>query len=495
MVLFLAVFIGLTVAMGLLFISSFGFYAYYQFSGKIVPGVEVGAVKLGGKTTTEAAIELQKVWNLETRIQVTNGIQSYELSPAELGLSIDPLQTAGKAHEVAHGGWMVDEISQLVKSIKDGWQVAPVITLDSELARLQLEALAPQMSGASKNAAIHVESGEIVAVPGELGYTVNIEDTLADLNADPGRILTTGVLQLTLKPVIPAVMDAGEALAEAQVFLDTPVCIEAYDPISNQYNHWQVPQTELATWLLVDTDPNGSPLALDPRHVGSYLNKLSQELAPDQYLDSARYREVLAESIINGQSHLITVSHHPTTYAIQPNDTLLKIGWKLRMPYWMILQANPDVDPDALWVGTELVIPSRDKLLPLPVVLGKRIVISISKQHIWIYKDGEQIRDYKISTGIDRSPTQPGVFQVQTHDSNAYASVWDLYMPNFIGIYESWPGFMNGIHGLPTLSNGRRLWANILGSPASYGCIILDLKPSDWLFNWAEKGVVVEILP
>jgi lipoprotein-anchoring transpeptidase ErfK/SrfK len=78
---------------------------------------------------------------------------------------------------------------------------------------------------------------------------------------------------------------------------------------------------------------------------------------------------------------------------------------------------------------------------------------------------------------------------------NAYASVWDLHMPDFLGIYEAWPGFMNGIHGLPTLSGGRRLWADILGRPASYGCIILDLDDAAWLYNWAENGVVVEIHP
>jgi lipoprotein-anchoring transpeptidase ErfK/SrfK len=54
---------------------------------------------------------------------------------------------------------------------------------------------------------------------------------------------------------------------------------------------------------------------------------------------------------------------------------------------------------------------------------------------------------------------------------------------------------MNGIHGLPVLSNGQRLWANVLGQPASYGCIILDLQPAKWLYNWAEDGVVVEIQP
>ena len=68
-------------------------------------------------------------------------------------------------------------------------------------------------------------------------------------------------------------------------------------------------------------------------------------------------------------------------------------------------------------------------------------------------------------------------------------------MPNFLGIYEAWPGFMNGIHGLPMLSNGRRLWGSILGHPASFGCIILTLDAAKWLYDWAENGVVVEIQP
>jgi lipoprotein-anchoring transpeptidase ErfK/SrfK len=52
---------------------------------------------------------------------------------------------------------------------------------------------------------------------------------------------------------------------------------------------------------------------------------------------------------------------------------------------------------------------------------------------------------------------------------------------------------MNGIHGLPLLSNGRRMWANSLGRPASYGCIILGLEEAEWLYEWAETGVIVEI--
>ncbi|MGE5223280.1 MAG: L,D-transpeptidase, partial [Omnitrophica WOR_2 bacterium] len=168
-------------------------------------------------------------------------------------------------------------------------------------------------------------------------------------------------------------------------------------------------------------------------------------------------------------------------------------GWKNGIPYWRMMAANPGIQDKRLGAGEEVIIPSKDDLLPLPVILGKRIVVSISQQHLWAYQDGETVLDEVISTGIDSSPTQPGVYQVLTHEINAYAELWNLHMPHFLGIYEAWPGFMNGLHGLPTLSNGNILWAEILGRPASYGCIILTLDAAEKLYQWADNGVVVEI--
>jgi LysM repeat protein len=191
----------------------------------------------------------------------------------------------------------------------------------------------------------------------------------------------------------------------------------------------------------------------------------------------------------------LAIRHKSTQYTVEPGDTLIAISMEVGIPYWKILESNPGISADSVPAGQKLVIPSKNDLLPLPVVRGKRIVISISQQRMWTYENGQRKKEYIVSTGIDKSPTMPGIFQVRTHEINAYASVWDLYMPNFLGIYEAWPGFMNGIHGLPTLSNGTRLWSNVLGRKASYGCIILNLDAAKEVYQWAENGVVVEIRP
>ena len=65
--------------------------------------------------------------------------------------------------------------------------------------------------------------------------------------------------------------------------------------------------------------------------------------------------------------------------------------------------------------------------------------------------DGQLKWEWPASTGIDSSPTAPGVFQIQSHEPNAYAGNWDLWMPSFMGIYRPVPTseFMNGFHGFP----------------------------------------------
>ena len=472
-----------------------GAYAYYQNAGRIIPGVSAGAVRLDGMTVNEAAVVIEKTWGLETRITADSGLYRQELTPDELGIRIEPYVTARRAYEIGHIGSLLARSAQIFASLKDGWPVTPAVSLDARIAAARLEALVPAMSQPAQNASLRVDGGVVIPVPAQVGYTIHMETTLAALQAEPEKVLMNGRLPVSLRPVLPDVDDVTPALAEAQRILATPFTLTVYDPIADQSQQFQASPEELGQWLAVTPDASGPRLSLDPARVAAYLEQVSGQLDGGRFLDAAREAPEVANAFLQGRQPVATVHHAPTTYVVQPGDTLLKIGWNAGMPFWKIQRANPQIDPEQLSAGMELTIPSRDELLPLPVVPHKRIEISISKQRMRVIQDGQVIHQYRISTGIDRSPTQPGVFQVQSRDAYAYASVWDLYMPHFLGIYEAWPGFMNGIHGLPTLSNGQQLWGNILGSPASYGCIILDLPEAEWLYNWAEDGVVVEIKP
>jgi lipoprotein-anchoring transpeptidase ErfK/SrfK len=122
---------------------------------------------------------------------------------------------------------------------------------------------------------------------------------------------------------------------------------------------------------------------------------------------------------------------------------------------------------------------------------GKYILVDISEQHMYVYEGDGLIYSFVASTGINNA-TRVGTFAVQSKIPNAYGSTWDIWMPNWLGIYWS-GGLENGIHALPILSNGAILWEGYLGRPVSYGCVVLGTYESQLLYEWAEIGTPVEI--
>jgi LysM repeat protein len=365
--------------------------------------------------------------------------------------------------------------------------------MEGQKARSSMEALAGLVYTAPQNASLYLEGGSLVSVPAVAGLALDVEETLAHLSSNKDFLVSESVFQLSLQPVSPQVDDLTPVINEVKQLLEVQRTILFYDPVIDDYVDWAIAQEDVLSMIRIDNMETGPQVSIDESGAAAYLESVSHSIGSDRWFEISDYRSPFIQSMSRGSPVTIVLKYKPATYTVEPGDTLIRIGWKVGLPYWKIIEANPGLDPEALYSGQQLRVPPKDEMLPLPVIPEKRIVISIGEQRLWAYQEGELLSEHVISTGIDRSPTQPGIFQVRTHELNAYASLWDLYMPHFIGIYEAWPGFFNGIHGLPTLSNGQRLWADVLGRPASYGCIILDLPAAEWLYNWAEPGVVVEI--
>lgn len=128
---------------------------------------------------------------------------------------------------------------------------------------------------------------------------------------------------------------------------------------------------------------------------------------------------------------------------------------------------------------------------PVTYTGGKYILVDISQQYMYVYEGDVLIYSFVASTGMNNA-TRVGNFSVLNKIPNAYGATWDLWMPNWLGIY--WAGSLqNGIHALPILSNGVQLWAGYLGVPISYGCVVLGTYESQLLYNWADVGTPVDI--
>jgi len=469
-------------------------YVYFQLYGIIVPGVRVGDLELGGLTWQEAKDGLDLVYGIDSDLLLTDGERNWITKASEFGLGWDTVAMAQQAVNVGHGKDFLTELTEIVESFRFGWEIEPDLGFELTAAQRGLMAWEANVLISPINASLNLTGDQLIIKPSQLGIGLDFDATLTSITQDPEIIMDQGVLHFVTESISPDIQSVNDLADELENFMSQEITVRAFDPIRDDEYEWILERGDIASWIIIEEREEGPNYYINGTAVLRSVEYLMNTLDEGQFLIQETLAAEIEDALYENEEISIRVFHHPTTYVVQEGDTLLKLGWRMRMPYWMIMEANPETYSLGLQTGRTLTIPSLDDQLPLPVVRDKRIVMSISEQRLWTYENGQLMNEYIISTGIDRSPTQPGVFQVQTHELNAYASVWDLYMPHFLGIYEAWPDFMNGLHGLPTLSNGRRLWADILGKPASFGCIILDLDAAEALYGWAEDGVVVEIL-
>lgn len=469
-----------------------GVYLYFTLFERVLPGVQAGGISLGGLSYQGAVERLEQQWLNGGSIALSDGNRSWAVSAAELGFLLDAPGTAEDALRVGRGasGW-----PSPLAILEEPQSVAPRVAFQPEIARARLLSAAALVDVPPAEASVRYENGRWMSVPGSTGLALAVDETLAVWAADPSGALRSGTLLVKTRVVAPALMDASPEAERLNAMMNAPLRLSAFDPVTGETLDLSVPPEALADMVVV-TQKDGQPvIGLDAGAFQNYLQTWQGGLGTERYLDEIEGLDSLVERWQSGAPLEARVRYHPTTYTVQPGDTLLSLSFEIGVPWFIIRDANPGTGTDGLVAGQQITLPPKDANLPLPVVRNKRIVISISQQRLWSYENGQLRTQSVISTGIARSPTMPGVFQIRSHEINAYASNWDLWMPHFMGIYEASPGFMNGIHGLPLLSSGVRLWGNVLGSPASYGCIIMTLAEAEELYTWADEGTVVEIQP
>lgn len=203
------------------------------------------------------------------------------------------------------------------------------------------------------------------------------------------------------------------------------------------------------------------------------------------------------------------------SYRVKRGDTLSSIALRFDTSVQALMRANKLKRARDLHAGQALIIPSRETSLSgdaavpepgvkldragVPLALpagvpmrGKAIYVSVYKQRMFVYNNGRLVYNFVVSTGLPGRNTARGNFKVQSKIPEAWSSLWQLRMPQWMGIYNVGT-YENGIHALPINKRGQKLWAGTLGRPASFGCVILGDKNAATLFNYAPMGTPVII--
>jgi lipoprotein-anchoring transpeptidase ErfK/SrfK len=188
------------------------------------------------------------------------------------------------------------------------------------------------------------------------------------------------------------------------------------------------------------------------------------------------------------------------THTVKRGDTLSAIALKYDVSAASVIRANNLKTARGIRAGQKLSIPnasattkSQSSALPAHVpARGKAIYVSISKQRMTVYQNGNVVYQWRVSTGVKGKNTKAGNFRVQSKMTMAWSNIWQLKMPYWMGIYNV-GRVENGIHALPINKRGVRLWGGVLGTPASFGCVVLSTQNSATLYKWAPMGTPVII--
>jgi len=464
-------------------------------SDRILARVETMGTNLGGMSTTEAARVLQQQWD-GGLIEVVTGDSSTSHTPTELGILLDAETMARAAHTLGRSPEHIATILRRGPFIS----VPTIWAVDSTRSEAFLSGMAAQFERAVVEAGLTWRGGTVEATPSESGRAMDVAGSMSWLAQNAADLLVERRWTLPVRTLSPPIRDASVAAADANRLLLNTVDIQVYDPITDDYWSWAITSDEWAPWLnlgLTAGEPPGLRWEIDEEKSRSGLQELEAALGSDRRLDTAEAITAVTEAMTNGSwAARLRAYHRDRQYTVQEGDALAVIAFDHGIPYPWIQQANPGISEN-LQVGQILTIPSPDLLLPLPVREGKRITVSLSSQMMWVYEDGGVQWQWQVSTGMPSSPTSPGVFQIQTHELDAYAANWDLSMPHFMGIYEPGPraDVMNGFHGFPSRGGAQLLWTGSLGRPVTYGCILISSENATTLYEWAEEGTVVEIHP
>ncbi len=184
-------------------------------------------------------------------------------------------------------------------------------------------------------------------------------------------------------------------------------------------------------------------------------------------------------------------------HTVAAGETLSSIATENGLSVAQLMRLNDLSEADILYPGQVLAVPAPGVgLAPSGTAApgdggDKRIEIDIGDQRMYVWQGDTLVWNFVASTGMSGYPTRRGTFAVQSKIDNAWSSAWQLWMPDWLGIYWA-GGSENGIHALPII-NGQRLWGGYLGTPISYGCIVLDTADAALLYDWAEIGTKVVV--
>ncbi|MBI4092309.1 MAG: peptidoglycan binding domain-containing protein [Candidatus Kerfeldbacteria bacterium] len=441
------------------------------WSSRILPGVRIGKVAVGGLSMAGAEQKIRQTL-AQRPIRLVYEEKFWRPDLTELGAEADVGSTVRRAYQVGRIGGF----SFFGPNVLLGRPMPLQVSWDEKRLAEYLRLAASRIGEPPRDATVVVTDGQLAMVPEKDGVVIDAEDVKTEFTA---RLQGLDEPTVFIKPRIGEPMisqdDLENALTQAEGMLGQKLELRTREKSYNidraMIGQWlkfaasqPLTSTEVSTIAAIPRLRPSVTVGIDAAALTNYVTSIAREVdtaaEPQKLLRSKNKVEVMDE----GRSGKIVA----VAAAIELIRNAVQSGSGAPIELAMLEVPAPTVFLDA---------PSA------PIPNGKVISVDLTKMMEYLYENGELAYTSKISPGINNwTPT--GTFKIYAKTKKQKMSGPGYYLPNVPNIL--WFKGDYSIHGA--------YWHNDFGvRPRSHGCVGEPLVEAEWVFNWAEVGTPVVI--
>lgn len=292
-------------------------YANYQsqHSDRIFTGVSVMGVDLSGMNPNEAQTALETTFpypqTAVLNLTEPNSGQSWQASPAALGLTFDSTATASAAYDIGRSGNPLARAQMLFDTWYYGRSLSPVLILDEAQLDSYLAEIATAVNQPPVNASLDIAEGSSNYVAGQNGRFLDVADARQRLLPALTQFREAD-LELLVHETMPVVVDSSEASAQIQQLIGSPITFYLQEPLDEfDLAPITLSSAELSAWLRLEMNDSATGSLqhnafLDENAIRHWLRQFEDDLYREPvnarfYFDDGTEKLVLVAPHINGR--------------------------------------------------------------------------------------------------------------------------------------------------------------------------------------------------
>jgi vancomycin resistance protein YoaR len=194
--------------------------------GRVLPGITVQGVALGGLSPDEATAAVETHFGELARTPVVFSYDGRTWTPqaSEIGVSVSLDAAVAEAYQSGRSGSLLERVRDSLRVWRGGAALPLRITVDQQQLQAYLLTLSPELDQPPQDATVQVADGQVATTPARIGRQLLIDEALAEVNA---ALLTLApqTVPLETRQLQPTVADIADAEQQLRALLAQPLTL------------------------------------------------------------------------------------------------------------------------------------------------------------------------------------------------------------------------------------------------------------------------------